>query len=333
MLHLERMEGAAAIYSNGMEVLAMVNRHKYPAKRSKPLRQLKVYLTIIDSIKQSGKLPKLSLSKQALGKYLLRLKCEGIIKRIGYATWEVLKEVNFKSIPPKVTKHHLPPRSLKSDFIRAHNIMFKLKVDSPLSWEARLNARGVSFSRLRQGHLKVSFEGFKVWLCKEAVIIYYPSGMDFISPSVPSSLRYAVKGFFALIPRLEAFLGLPLRYNGGLVWSMSRKHLGLVKNALAQEYAAEHKKLKVFDDKGLWLLADDSYSLGVRTQTNETEARVVQAFFNYVKKNPDFYVQFTAMLAGQLVINQQQAGINKQFSDNLQLVKEALERLGGGSFA
>jgi hypothetical protein len=315
----------------------MVKQHNYPAKRTPRKSGINVVLSIIDSIKQSGKLPKTVNRKPRLDNHVLRLKREGIIKRIGYATWEVLKEHHVNNIPPKVTKHHLPPRSLKSDFIRAHNIMFKLKVASPLSWEARLSARGLAFSRLRQGHLKVFFEGFKVWLCKEAVIIYYPSGMDFISPSVPSSLRYAVKGFFALIPRLEAFLGLPLRYNGGLVWSMSRKHLGLVKNALAQEYAAEHKKLKVFDDKGLWLLADDSYSLGeleaVRTQTNETEARVVQAFFNYVKKNPDFYVQFTAMLAGQLVINQQQAGINKQFSDNLQLVKEALERLGGGSFA
>jgi hypothetical protein len=330
MLHLERMEGAAAIYSIRMEVLTMINSQKQPAKRTPRKASANVVLSIIESIKQSGKLPKTVNRKPRLDNHVLRLKCEGIIKRIGYGVWEVSKEHHVNNIPPEVTSHHLPPRSLKSDFIRAHNIMFKVKVASPLSWEARLSARGVSFSRLRQGHLKVIFEGFKVWICKEAVIIYYPSGMDFISPSVPSSLRYAVKGFFALIPGLEAFLGLPLRYNGGLVWSMSRKHLSLVKNALAQEYAAEHKKLKVFDDAGLWLLADDSFNLGeleaVRTQTNETEASQLQTWFNDYKKNPILPSQIiealTAITANEAIT-----------ASNINKLREALERLGGGGYA
>jgi hypothetical protein len=308
----------------------MVKVHNYPKKRSKPLRQLKVYLSIISSIKQTGKLPKLSLSKQALGKYLLRLKCEGNIKRIGYATWEVLKEVNFKSEPPKVATHHLGQKPIKSDYIRVHNLMFKLRFNSPLSWEARLSARGVAYSRLRLGQLKLVYEGFKVWLCKGSVIIYYTSGMDFISASVPSSLRKAVTSFFTLIPGLEAYLGVSLRYSSGYVWSVGRKHLSLVKNALAEECNKEGKKLNVFDDTGLWLIVDDSFNLAeleaIRTRTNTSEASKVQAFFNYLKLNPDFYVQFPAMLMGQLVINQQQAGINKQYQEAIQAI---IERLSG----
>jgi len=283
-------------------------KHNYPAKRSSIQNRSELNLTIINTIKETGGLPKKLMSKSLLSLYTSRLTCEGFIRKVGYGVWEVLKpyskQVQVNSETPRVTPHHPPLLTLKSDDSRVHNLMFKLKVEAPLSWEARLNARGLAFEG-SGGYIRLVFDGFKVWLCRSSVIIYFPSGIDFRASSVPVSLRLAVNGLFSFVPRLEAYLGFTLRYNGLLVWSMSRKHIGLMKNSLAQLYAKEGKKLKVFDDRGLWLVADDSFNLNeleaVRTPTNQTEAEIIQGFFNDLKKNPVKPSEFMSMLTGLLL--------------------------------
>jgi hypothetical protein len=201
--------------------------------------------------------------------------------------------------------------------------MFKLKVEAPLSWEARLNARGLAFEG-SGGYIRLVFDGFKVWLCRSSVIIYFPSGIDFRASSVPVSLRLAVNALFSFVPRLEAYLGFTLRYNGLLVWSMGRKHIGLMKNSLAQLYASEGKKLKVFDDRGLWLVADDSFNLNeleaVRTPTNQTEAEIIQGFFNDLKKNPGKMSEVAQVTAG-LAFN------IAQLTEALRLLNDRVDRL------
>jgi len=280
-------------------------KHNYPAKRTYRKSGINGRLIIINSIKESGKLPYSKSFKGNLNNYVSLMRHEGIIKRIGYGVWEVIKEHTVNSEAPMVTTKHLLVKPVKSDDSRVHNLMFKLKVDSPLNWEARLQARGLPFDRLRYGVLKVVFDGFKVWLCRKGVIIYFPSGVDFRASSVPVSLRLAVNGLFSFVPRLEAYLGFALRYRGSLVWSMNRKHIGLMKNSLAQLYASEGKKLKVFDDRGLWLVADDSFNLNeleaVRTPTNQSEAEIIQGFFNDLKKNPVKPSEFMSMLTGLLL--------------------------------
>jgi len=74
-------------------------------KRSK---KIELYLTIVDEIKNNNSpidiCSKYSISKQKLQYYLNDLKKEGIIKKIGYGTWEVQKEVQKSSLGLRADK-------------------------------------------------------------------------------------------------------------------------------------------------------------------------------------------------------------------------------------
>jgi len=76
-------------------------RGKEVKVRSKSLRNLNLYLTIVDSIKTFNKLPpsnELRLSKQRMNWYISRLKDKGVIKKMGYGVWQVndKKLIEFK---------------------------------------------------------------------------------------------------------------------------------------------------------------------------------------------------------------------------------------------
>jgi len=62
-----------------------------------------VYLTIIDSIKEHNKLPTI-MSRQALNRYVRNLKREGIIRKIGYSTWEIIQDLTREEINEKLVK-------------------------------------------------------------------------------------------------------------------------------------------------------------------------------------------------------------------------------------
>ena len=180
---------------------------------------------------------------------------------------------------------------MRSDDVRVHNLVFKIRFKSPLSWESRLKVRDIPFTRLNSGVLRIIHDGHKVWLCKDKVIIYNPVGLDYTHRKASGGLLLAVKGFFIFVKCLQALLGLGLSQEGqGLVWSINRKDLALVKDAIAMDYNKRKEKLRVYDEQGLWLIADNSFNLGeldfVRNSTNHDEINTIQSFLNDLKKNP-----------------------------------------------
>jgi hypothetical protein len=256
------------------------------------------------------------MTKQALNKYVCRLKKSGIIKKVGYATYETSKPLDLY---PGVTTTRVCSKGLpsignigvKSDMVRLHNIVFKLKVESPLSWSSRLKSGDLVFKTLKNGVLSFNFDNFTVWLCKSSVVVYFNSGVDFVADTINEALKLGVNAFFNLLPVLEEVLKVSLRHNERYVWSLDRKHLSLVKNALASDYNLRKEKLRVYDTKGCWLVVDDSYNLNelelVRSATNKTEAERVQAFFNDLKSGQlillsDLYNLITALTTANVVM-------------------------------
>lgn len=253
-----------------------------------------LFLLVLESIRKDGRLPDLGIKKDHREYYVNLLKKQGLIRRIGYGVWEV-DERRIK--PLGVTTHHYPSlidspveAEVRSDDVRVHNLVFKVRFVSPLSWESRLNVRDIHFIRLGSGVLRIIHDGRKVWLCKDRLIIYNPSGLDYTHRKASGGLLLAVKDFMGFVRSLQALLGLGLSQEQGLVWSINRKDLALVKDAIAQDYNSRKEKLRVYDAKGLWLIADDSFGLGeldfVRNQTNHDEINVVQAFLNDLKAHP-----------------------------------------------
>jgi hypothetical protein len=302
-------------------------------KKNKTSISPDLYLTILESVKKYGKLPDLDIPKTHRNYYVSRLKKQGRIKRISYGVWEVKTSI---SPPPRVTTNHLGlpcaidlKKQVRSDDVRVHNLMFRLKLETPLSWESRLKARSVPFSRLKFGVLQIVHDNHKVWLCNGKVIIYVPAGLDYTARKVSKSLLLAVKDFFHFLPGLEAFLGFSLRSEEGYVWNVTRKHLSLVKNALAQDYNERKEKLRFYDEKGLWMLADDSFNLGelefVRSSTNQGETNVIQAFFNDLKKNPVKPSELLQIAQAQAYNHSQLMVTVGKLAEVVKLIKNMLE--------
>lgn len=315
----------------------MFHLQKKRGKTSKPLRNDKVYLLVYNSIKDNGALPKTALSKQALNKYVYRLRKGGYIKKIGYGVWKTSKPYNLYlgvTQGGSDDKVYLPyaKGGAKSDFIRAHNIVFKIKVGKPpLSWEARLSSRNINYSILSNGVARVLFNGFKLWFIKDKVIVYFPPTLDFKAPSVAGSLRLSINRFFSLVNEIEAFIGFSLRSNGALVWALDRKHLSLVKNALAEDYNNKKEKLVVKDLAGPWLIADFSKELNeleaIRSPTNTREAQVIQAFFNDLKLNPTTLSEITYTMSTIAVGVSAQTLLTKEIVEALRILTERVNGL------
>jgi hypothetical protein len=292
------------------------------------------YLSIYDSIKQEGRLPKMDMSKQALNWYVSRLQKEGFIKRIGYGVWQTSKSL---SIPPGFTINHLGQKldspvegKVRSDDVRVHNLVFKVKLETPLSWESRLKAKGVPFIKLKSGVLQVVHDAHKVWLCNGKVLVFVPPGLDYTARKVSKGLLLAVRDFFSFLPGLEAYLGVSLRSGQGYVWSMTRKHLSLVKNALAMDYNRRKEKLKFYDEAGLWMIADDSFNLGelefVRSSSNQGEANIVQDWFNDLKKNPVKQSEVMQMFKAHSFNFAQLGDVVAGLTQAVQVIREVLEK-------
>ena len=299
--------------------------HLKSSKRSKPLRQLKVYLSILESVKNHNKLPDLGLSKQAMNKYVSRLKKEGNIKKVGYGTWEFRKEVNLKPKTLGGYSAYLPPPPLvKSDDVRLHNLMFIVKVD--FLWKNILERECLEYKTLPSGVFCILVDGFKVWLCHGKVIIYVKPGTDFLNESVGEALRLGLEWFYNFVERLQDVLRVHLRGVDGLVWSVGRKHLSLVKNALAMQYQARGERFKVFDSRGCWLVTDRSFNVDelefIRSSTNTGEAAIVQRFFNSLKKTPITSDEIMQMFQAAVASSVSNAALSAQIVD-------ALRRLGG----
>lgn len=299
---------------------------KKKSKRTTPLDRLKVFFSIYDSIKEHGKLPQKSEYPNLpnrLDKYVIRLKKLNLVKKVGYGTWQIksnnytLREalgVATTTTPLNVVfpQEIKQEKKSKMDDVRAHNLVFRLKVETPLSWEARLRARDADFSLLKSGVVRIVYEGFKVWLCQGCVVIYFPPSVDFRASSVDSSLSLAVRGFFALLPGLESFLGFSLRSrHGGYEWSLDRKHLSLVKNALAQDYNSRKEKLVVSDLEGVWMIADFSHEENelefIRSKTNTSETKIVKHFFSDLVKNPMTLSELAGILGGSMKLHNELA--------------------------
>lgn len=283
-----------------------------------------LYLSILESIKESGKLPDLHIKKSLLSFYVCRLKKAGKIKRIGYATWIILPEKtstsNTRGLPPT-----LPPLVVKSDWVRLHNLVLIIRVNR--NWLALLNRNSIKFSVLSSGVYRIVYEGFKIWLCQDRLVVYVKPSVDFLAFNPAESLKLCLEWFRVFVASLEDFLGCSLRSSEGLIeWGINRKHISLVRNALAQHFNSNKIRVLVSDHKGYWLMIDNSFNLGelelIRSSTNTGESKVIQDWFNDYKANP--------IKSSEIIKGFTQIGANFiLIQANLDKVTEALKRLGG----
>jgi len=140
------------------------------------------------------------------------------------------------------------------------------------------------------GGQRIVFKGRKVWLTNPSVVIFDRS--SYFAATSKESKQLALYKLFALVRQLERALQADFTERAGRQYrfKVSRQHYALVKNALAEQYDAEGKKLQVRTTSGLWFVIDNSFNLHeaetVHAETADIDNQKVQDFFNSLKEYP-----------------------------------------------
>ncbi|MBN1763389.1 MAG: winged helix-turn-helix transcriptional regulator [Methanomicrobia archaeon] len=307
--------------------------------------KLNFNLSLLQQLR-SGRRPaqiaqELGMSKPALQYHLNQLKAAGLVTKLGYGVWEVndIPLITPRKEVKKTIQVTLDNTTQKlkflgvSDSVRGHAFVFVLKVPPGLlNWNNRrreeyLKKHGLDYQRLliAGGGQRIWMGGRKVWLTNKSVIIYEKS--SFFAETAKDAKKYALMTFIALVKKLERTLHADFTFKLGKEYrfKVSRQHFALVKNALAEQYDYEGKRLHVHEpDAGkLWFVIDNSFNLHeaetVHQRTAVSDNAKVQNFFNSLKECPVTTDELIAAIAG---VTQNQIAFAENISTHIQAIRE-----------
>jgi len=270
---------------------------------------------IISEIKNGNRPSQISkehnIKKQTMQYYLRQLKKKGIIKKIGYGTWEVLKEV---SISNKVSK-----TSMKKQ-IRGHAFNWKVKFKKKIDLKKFLDKSNIKYQLIgiNNSTPRIILNNKKIWFTKKGLVIYEPQ--SFFAQSSYTSKGMAVWELDKTIKMLGRHLKIDL---GKYYFMTSREHYGQIKNELAKQYNDKGEKLYIRDDNGKWMWIDFSHSVHELETNNPKISRGVQNWYNDMKKH-NFEVTPSFLLQSINQVTQNQ----NVFAQNMESHIKAIQTLG-----
>ena len=300
---------------------------------------------------------KLNVPAGTLQYHLSILKRQGLIRKIGYGTWEVLKSSDSEKKTTAGSSHvgtpqHPPSRGspavltqaqltqFQQDAVRAHAFVFTLSVPHNLRhWnnEKRtqyLTAHQIPYKPLNigGGGQRIIVKDRKTWLTNRSIIIYDKA--SYFAEGALQAKSTALATHLSIIKHIERLLHTSFEIGSDYKFRVSRQHYALIQNALARQYNDADEKLEVRNGKGLWFLIDNSYNMNeaetVHPSTGMTDNQKVQGFFNGLKDipsaqgapsyTPGFVLEMmTGIQANQLM-----------FAENIDSHISAIKDLGAG---
>jgi len=251
---------------------------------------LTVYYHILQGLNPAKIAKKYNLSLPNITYYTTKLEKEGLIKKVGYGTWEITDK--------QVKNYYKDGRQnfnlLKG--VRGHGFQFKLVIKNDLAnWNKRvefLTKNNINYSLVgNKGSIpRIIYKKHKIWLCKHSILVYYPRDISFFGKSAKSSRRDAIHSFYKIIKSLERYLKADFKIRGRYLFKIPKRHYALIKNELAGYYLKQGKKLELRSEEGeLWGLVDNSHNLEelelVHPKTAEIDTGNMQTFMNDLRKN------------------------------------------------
>jgi len=310
---------------------------------------------------------KMNLSRGTVQYHVTALKDQGFIRKVGYGTWEILREPDTGSISPAQTTRVGPAQPCPSraslahlsqsemsrmarfqqDSVRGHAFLFTLQVPKNLrNWnnerrERYLRKKGVSFKQLGigGGGQRIIVQDRKVWLLNRSIIIYDTASYFAEASLQAKSLALAMH--VKIIKHIERLLHVSFLIGEDYKFKISRQHYALIYNSLAKQYNDAGEKLEVRTGKGVWFLIDDSFSMDeaetVHPVTAMSDNRKVQGFFNGLKGIPAVQgsPQYTPGVVLEMIgaTAQTMEGIQQNqliFAANIATHITAIQELGAG---
>jgi len=184
---------------------------------------------------------KYGLKKTAVQYHLSMLKQAGLIEKVGYGVWEILKEFDEKEVQKttRVTSRQLGSNLnlFKQDRVRGHAFQFKIKLPELRNWKNREKLflkKDIKFEPLLIGGInrgqKLEFKGRKIWLTNKSIVIYEKS--SYLADSSKEAQERAIQEMLSLMKSLEKYLQANFKTGKYYKFKVSRQHYSLVKNAL-----------------------------------------------------------------------------------------------------
>ncbi len=317
---------------------------KYEKKYENKTPKYDSYLSLLQPL-SAGRRPAqiardLGIPKTTLQYHLDQLKAAGLITKLGYGCWEVndTAPINPQKRSTKTT-HVALDKTPKYEFlgaqdsVRGHAFVFVLKVPPGLlNWNNRrreeyLKRHGIAYQQLgiAGGGQRIWMGGRKVWLTTSSIVIYEKS--SFFAATAKDAKHHALFSFIALVKKLERTLHADFTFKLGKEYrfKVSRQHYALVRNALAEQYDHEGKRLQVHEpDAGkLWFVIDNSFNLHeaetVHPRTADSDNAKVQNFFNSLKACPVTTDVLVTAIAG---VTQNQVLFAENITNHIQAVRE-----------
>jgi len=270
-----------------------------------------VYFSIINAIRNgiypSRLASKLNVKRQALTRYIRRLKIDGIIIKKGYGTWEINEQKYNEFLQSKdVNKSSaVAIKDCKSMFtsgkrIRGHGFQITVRIPRIRGWEKRreylerekIKNPSLSYELIGSNWdgERIIVQGHKVWLTPISIIIYAPEWKSWFAKISKDSQSHAIYDLLQIIKKTETLLKVSFEKNKKYEWKVSRQHYGIIKNALAVQYDKTGKKMYCYAERGLIYVIDNSHNLhefeGMHPDTAVQDTQIVDNFFVSLSQHP-----------------------------------------------
>lgn len=258
----------------------------------------------------------------------------GLVRNVSYGRWEVINQSKNS------TKYGI---KLTKDMVRGHGYVINIIPEKlPEKWSKRLQIirdKKINYKLVgaKQTTPRIKAMGRKVWLCNDHIRIFDIKDKSYYQDNSINSRKIAFLEFYRVIEALENKLGISLR---PFDIEFKKEHYALIKNDLAIEHNRRGEIMRVSDEKGEWLLIDDSLEMGGELETVGKDALVtnmqMQKWWNKKKENKfkidDDYIKNNISEVNSILKELSQQNIDlsmtlSQVSNNLIAVSKEVIRL------
>jgi hypothetical protein len=245
-------------------------------------KKLDFYFSIMDLIEKGNSLAGIAklfgISKQRLEYYIEPLRHNQSIVKLGKGVWEI-NSLNYRKFLDELVKKADPDsQNALIKKIRGHGFIFLIKIPSIPDWSKRekfLEKMEIEYKLISQGQrIKITKgnDKYKVWLCNNSIIIYFPKGKSYFKEFAKNAYIHALYDAKQILVKLENLLGVNLKINKKWNIKVSRHHYALIYSPIADYFMKRGRGIFIRDVYGvLWAMIDNSFGLNeIETCNKET---------------------------------------------------------------
>lgn len=284
-------------------------------KRSSIKQLEKFELELYSHIKKHESIPsykKLGISKSTLSYHCKKLKRKNLVFNLGSGVWKINKK-NTGSIKAVTTPDN-------TSICRLHNIQTTTRIKGFSSWHLirySLKKRNIPFDLTKDNKIKLNIAGCNVHLTKISIVVYFPSGWNFVSSTGVECEILALERSFDVLEEVRKYIGVDFRYKGEYLTNITRRHLERVNDGFAKRLQDKGEKLWIKDKFGkVWCITDRSFNMNNIEFIDNKEATrdnddVYAPFMNKLRANPDILDSLDAGMGKMLSLFEKQQEVIK----------------------